>query len=715
MEDLDTTVNETTNKVELDFDLGALDSATWGRLVSVNPLNPHIEIQEDECLFGRSHDCHYKLTDKKISSKHCRLYRKKQETDEHGDYHFFLDDYSSNGTFVNRKRVGKGNTISIVNGNEIALTTNIDPQDTSRLLYIFQDLEKLRREQREEEEANKVNQDDSSGFTQVDNDLISDLDEPISPIKKSISNLSNNSDDSLLKKQLSSSINNNNNNNSNSNTSMPDLTSTPPLSSINNNNNDDNITLPSPVKKMTSTTTLSTKDTNNNNNSNTGDVMVIDKPTTPIVENKLKRKSSDLTTSTPLTTTTINVNSNNDNKQQEEEKEEKDKNNISSSIAVDNTKTKKSKIDLEETMGENLICGICQEIIYKCITLVPCMHNFCTCCYGNWRANANDCPQCRTVVKLGQKNHAINNLIEIYLQKNPEKRRDPEELADMDKTSKITDEMLNKGVLNKSKKKYDDYDEDDYSDEYDEEEDYSDEDDYNNHHHNHNNQNYHNQYAQTYPPFIPPFQVCMCCTAQGPNGYQCPPVNPPHHICSTCAQPFPKEVPEPRGIRCEFCTRTNCQLYRTAANPAPHVSKFGLLSTFEPLFIPANAFLGNQFEAKVMMDYSVKSGKTLNDIYKEIIQQIDETKINLTAPIRRIVPTVPPTAPPKYADTYACDYCMKEVFAQGLFYYRKSIPKDDLPDSGKRDDCYYGKNCRTQFNKPDHAKRFNHVCDQTKY
>jgi E3 ubiquitin-protein ligase CHFR len=40
---------------------------------------------------------------------------------------------------------------------------------------------------------------------------------------------------------------------------------------------------------------------------------------------------------------------------------------------------------------------------------------------------------------------------------------------------------------------------------------------------------------------------------------------------------------------------------------------------------------------------------------------------------------------------------------------------DILPISMRnRDDCYYGKHCRTQYTKPAHAQKLNHACEQTR-
>ena len=33
----------------------------------------------------------------------------------------------------------------------------------------------------------------------------------------------------------------------------------------------------------------------------------------------------------------------------------------------------------------------------------------------------------------------------------------------------------------------------------------------------------------------------------------------------------------------------------------------------------------------------------------------------------------------------------------------------------QRENCYYGKHCRTQHTKLGHAQKYNHACEQTKH
>ena len=68
---------------------------------------------------------------------------------------------------------------------------------------------------------------------------------------------------------------------------------------------------------------------------------------------------------------------------------------------------------------------------------MPCLHNFCASCFSDWMAKSKTCPTCRMDVDVVKRNATINNLIEKYLQANPEKKRPDAEYKAMDNNNKI--------------------------------------------------------------------------------------------------------------------------------------------------------------------------------------------------------------------------------------------------------------------------------------
>jgi E3 ubiquitin-protein ligase CHFR len=100
----------------------------------------------------------------------------------------------------------------------------------------------------------------------------------------------------------------------------------------------------------------------------------------------------------------------------------------------------------EDPMEENLRCAICSDIFYKCISVIPCLHNFCAPCYSGWMKSQNlneTCPQCRQPVTEVRKNHGIQNFVDTYLKLNPKKQKTKEEIEELEKENTFTDEFVN--------------------------------------------------------------------------------------------------------------------------------------------------------------------------------------------------------------------------------------------------------------------------------
>ena len=95
----------------------------WARLVSTQPSYPNVDIVKNEVLFGRRDDVDVIVKDGAISSTHCRLWReaKTDDEDQPSVGNVYLEDLSTNGTFIKDVRVGKGNTVPITSGTEVCI------------------------------------------------------------------------------------------------------------------------------------------------------------------------------------------------------------------------------------------------------------------------------------------------------------------------------------------------------------------------------------------------------------------------------------------------------------------------------------------------------------------------------------------------------------------------------------------------------------------
>merc|ERR1712176_285468 len=83
-------------------------------------------------------------------------------------------------------------------------------------------------------------------------------------------------------------------------------------------------------------------------------------------------------------------------------------------------------------LERDLRCGICTDVLYKCLTLVPCGHNFCAACLARWRRSAPSCPECRVSVRQAVRNVAADCMVETFIRAHPSAARSPQELRAMD-------------------------------------------------------------------------------------------------------------------------------------------------------------------------------------------------------------------------------------------------------------------------------------------
>ena len=58
----------------------------------------------------------------------------------------------------------------------------------------------------------------------------------------------------------------------------------------------------------------------------------------------------------------------------------------------------------QNVLQDQFNCGICLESIYNCVSLIPCLHNFCGSCIGPWVKQKEECPICKAKVNRAKKN-----------------------------------------------------------------------------------------------------------------------------------------------------------------------------------------------------------------------------------------------------------------------------------------------------------------------
>uniref|UniRef100_A0AAY4C0S1 E3 ubiquitin-protein ligase CHFR n=1 Tax=Denticeps clupeoides TaxID=299321 RepID=A0AAY4C0S1_9TELE len=369
-----------------------------------------------------------------------------------------------------------------------------------------------------------------------------------------------------------------------------------------------------------------------------------------------------------------------------------------------------------DKMEESLTCIICQDLLYDCVSLQPCMHTFCAACYSGWMERSSLCPTCRCPVERIRKNHILNNLVEAYLQQHPEKCRSEEDLKSMDSRNKITQDMLQPKIERS-------FSDEEGSSDYlfdlsDNDSDTSD-------------------ISQSYltcrqcPGYRKDMSQALWISnphpdegvakplGEGPSTsssdatsvptlreFQCPP-HGSHIICTCCLQPMPDRRSELTGQQlssqqCMVCQRPFCHLYWGCQR----LGCQGCLARFSELNLSdkcLDAVLNsNNYESEVLQNYLSSRGRSWREMLLEGLQAVQQGVYHLSD--YRI-----------NASAVLCYCCGLRVFKELAYKYRENIPTSELPASvTSRPDCYWGRNCRTQV-KAHHAMKFNHICEQTRF
>ncbi|RYE45559.1 MAG: hypothetical protein EOP48_22080, partial [Sphingobacteriales bacterium] len=103
-----------------------------------------------------------------------------------------------------------------------------------------------------------------------------------------------------------------------------------------------------------------------------------------------------------------------------------------------NEETTKVTKSQHENLQEELTCAICKGVIYNCVTLAPCQHNFCSACLSEHLQHSMRCPLCRENIILAKKNQLLRNLIDHIVNNSPQLQRTSEEYAIMDQKDLIS-------------------------------------------------------------------------------------------------------------------------------------------------------------------------------------------------------------------------------------------------------------------------------------
>ena len=103
-----------------------------------------------------------------------------------------------------------------------------------------------------------------------------------------------------------------------------------------------------------------------------------------------------------------------------------------------------------------------------------------------------------------------------------------------------------------------------------------------------------------------------------------------------------------------------------------------------------NGILGNAYESDILKNYLEGKGLSIKDFLQACCAKLESNDYHCSDP--RLT-----------TSTNVCHVCAGKSLKELAYLYRRDIASGDLPlEVTRRIDCYWGKECRTQF-KPHHA------------
>ncbi|KAF9428037.1 hypothetical protein BGZ76_002077 [Entomortierella beljakovae] len=358
----------------------------------------------------------------------------------------------------------------------------------------------------------------------------------------------------------------------------------------------------------------------------------------------------------------------------------------SSSVIESSSESKRQKLDGSDGKNEEkqddlfekeFECGICHDIMHKALALQPCLHSFCKECCKMWFKNSSECPSCRQIVQRTKQDFKINTLIALFLKSRPQLKNDDAE--DDGAESDTSNVIRNNGGDNEDSDDYGDDDEDSEDD-----------------------------------PIpvgfnaLPP--MCPCCDPNNTFGYTCPTA---FRLGPLSNQPTFREYNERRLIQPGHTQCIHCRTHLPTIPPGTqdsvvdhfrcnmcHISSCGcrLQSVDDKLQrqYPVSGFL-NHYEDRVIADYLTAENLTPQNVWQEIKDGMENDTFQYQQPsaVNHRVRNSSISSNSKL-----CEDCARHFLSNGpLYQWRKNLDPTKLPQTvTSREPCWYGRECRTQFN-----------------
>ncbi|KAI1317009.1 hypothetical protein EDD11_009168 [Mortierella claussenii] len=313
-----------------------------------------------------------------------------------------------------------------------------------------------------------------------------------------------------------------------------------------------------------------------------------------------------------------------DNKKQKLGPDDGDGNGDNASHQAHQGQNTSGKVENESVFEKEFGCNICLEIMHKPLVLQPCLHAFCKACCNGWFQDSNVCPACRQRVHRTKKDFRLNNLIEAFIEKRPDLKRDnvEDDGAASDSSDIMAANRHRRGNIrhNNHGEEYGDDDEYDYDDEDGEEDEDDGEDEV-------------NRVPRGYG--LPP--NCPCCDINNTLGYTCPDGVRLGRLpaYATWADYFARRRIQPGHTQCVHCQKhlpilpahVDDAVHDQFRCKMCHISSCGCrLQSVEDMIETAPRITGflNNYEENVIMDYLESEYLTLRDLWEAIKDGLDD-------------------------------------------------------------------------------------------
>ncbi|GET86256.1 hypothetical protein, conserved [Leishmania tarentolae] len=345
-------------------------------------------------------------------------------------------------------------------------------------------------------------------------------------------------------------------------------------------------------------------------------------------------------------------------------------------------------------MSAELTCSVCRSIFHRPCSVLPCMHVFCAGCISGCIAQTQQhtCPKCRANITDIRPTHRLQSCAENFLLANPSRRRPVEELAQLDAVDTIQPVGMKIAKRSRSDSEGSDSNERCKS-------------------HSDSSSDTDRAIRHTALVFgnVVPLagSQCLECDTPSPvDGFQCP-VGGPHLRCAACRSCFADRPLCGRPQRCHVCNLAFCHLYRAGGCACTDVTSFKPFKEHKPLdVLPPQTFNGNTIEQTILFQYLASHRIHVKDVWSSALAKFE---------VGEWVPDMVLVNGPMSVNSPVCGPCAATVFAELLFAYRCHLASKELPESvTTRPNCWYGKECRAQFDSHPHAHKYNHVCYQEK-